>query len=90
MSSFYRILLQCGADLDKQDIDGWTPMHAASYWGQKEAAELLATSLADMDAKNFVVSFILIIIIFINTLIITIITNCLLYGVERKYVGAVK
>lgn len=51
-----RILLQCGADLDKQDVDGWTPLHAASYWGQKDTAQLLAENLADMDAKNFVVS----------------------------------
>lgn len=52
----YRILLQCGADVDKQDIDGWTPLHAAAYWGQKETSQLLADNLADMDAKNYVVS----------------------------------
>lgn len=50
------MLLQCGADVDKQDIDGWSPLHAASYWGQKETAQLLSEALADMDAKNFVVS----------------------------------
>lgn len=54
--SVTRILLQCGADLDKQDIDGWTPLHAASYWGQKDTAQMLAEALADMEAKNFVVS----------------------------------
>lgn len=31
-------------------------MHAAAYWGQKETSQLLADNLADMDAKNFVVS----------------------------------
>lgn len=51
-----RILLQCGADIDKQDIDGWTPLHAAAYWGQKDVVKLLAENLADMDAKNYVVS----------------------------------
>lgn len=29
-------------------------MHAASYWGQKEAATILADNLADMDIKNYV------------------------------------
>lgn len=40
------------ADVDKQDNDGWTPLHAAARWGQKEAAQMLVTSLADMDVKN--------------------------------------
>ncbi|XP_025836907.1 protein phosphatase 1 regulatory subunit 12A isoform X2 [Agrilus planipennis] len=49
-----KLLLQCGADVDKQDVDGWTPLHAAAHWGQKEAAQLLAENLADMDCKNYV------------------------------------
>lgn len=46
------LLLATRADVDKQDNDGWTPLHAAARWGQKEAAEMLITSLADMDVKN--------------------------------------
>lgn len=53
---FDRVLLQCGADIDKQDLDGWTPLHAAAYWGQKEAAEILVDNYADMDLKNYAVN----------------------------------
>lgn len=53
---YFRILLQCGADVDKQDVDGWTPLHAAAHWGQKEASQILVDNLADMDSKNYVVS----------------------------------
>lgn len=71
---FFRILLQCGADVDKQDVDGWTPLHAAAHWGQKEAAQILVDNLADMDSKNYVVSY--------NNLIFTLKIddkNCLLH-----------
>lgn len=53
---FCSILIQCKGDLDKQDYDGWTPLHAAAYWGQKEAATILTDNLADMDMKNYIVS----------------------------------
>ncbi|XP_049819408.1 protein phosphatase 1 regulatory subunit 12A-like isoform X2 [Aethina tumida] len=53
-SDVIKILLQCGADVDAQDVDGWTAMHAAAHWGQEEACQLLAEGLADLDAKNFV------------------------------------
>jgi ankyrin repeat protein len=51
----FRVLLQCGADLDSQDIDGWTPLHAAAHWGHKDACQILAENFSDMDAKNYVV-----------------------------------
>lgn len=49
------MLLKAGADPDAKDLDGWTPLHAASHWGQKEACEVLVENLCDMDVKNLVV-----------------------------------
>lgn len=50
-----RLLIQAGADINCQDYDGWTPLHAAAYWGQKEACEILVEHFCDMKKKNFVV-----------------------------------
>lgn len=52
-----RILLQCTVDINKQDVDGWTPLHAAAHWSQREAAEQLVNNGADMDAQNYAVGF---------------------------------
>ncbi|XP_066139652.1 protein phosphatase 1 regulatory subunit 12A isoform X2 [Euwallacea fornicatus] len=49
-----KILLQCGADIDAQDVDGWSPLHAAAHWGQEEACRLLVDNLADLESKNIV------------------------------------
>ncbi|XP_076372957.1 protein phosphatase 1 regulatory subunit 12A-like [Tachypleus tridentatus] len=48
------LLIKAGLDLNTQDNDGWTPLHAAAHWGQKESCELLADNLANMDIQNFV------------------------------------
>ncbi|XP_030081539.1 protein phosphatase 1 regulatory subunit 12A isoform X11 [Drosophila hydei] len=48
-----RLLLAGGSNVDRQDNDGWTPLHAAAHWGQKEAAEMLVESSADMDISNY-------------------------------------
>ena len=37
-----------------QDNDGWTPLHAAAHWAQREACELLVESSANMEIKNCV------------------------------------
>lgn len=49
------VLLQGGANVNSQDFDGWTPLHAAAHWGQKEACEMLVEEFCDMDMKNYVV-----------------------------------
>lgn len=43
--------------MNAQDFDGWTPLHAAAHWGQKEACEILVENFCDMDKKNYVVMF---------------------------------
>lgn len=48
------ILLRAGANVNAQDFDGWTPLHAAAHWGQKEAAEILAEAHCDMEIRNCV------------------------------------
>ncbi|XP_071445753.1 protein phosphatase 1 regulatory subunit 12A [Hetaerina americana] len=50
-----RLLIQAGCDVDAQDFDGWTPLHAAAHWCVNEACELLVEDgLCDMDIKNYV------------------------------------
>lgn len=61
---FDRLLIQAGADADCQDYDGWTPLHAAAYWGQKEACEILVEHFCDMKKKNFVVFILYIFLLF--------------------------
>lgn len=51
-----RLLIQAGYELDVQDHDGWTPLHAAAHWGVKEACSILAEALCDMDIRNKLVS----------------------------------
>lgn len=51
-----RLLTQAGYELNVQDRDGWTPLHAAAHWGVKEACSILAEALCDMDVRSKLVS----------------------------------
>eukprot|EP00095_Tigriopus_kingsejongensis_P005319 maker-scaffold123_size333416-snap-gene-2.16 protein:Tk05319 transcript:maker-scaffold123_size333416-snap-gene-2.16-mRNA-1 annotation:"protein phosphatase 1 regulatory subunit 12a isoform x3" len=48
------LLIQGGATTNAQDLDGWTPLHAAAHWAQREACELLCENYSNMDIKNYV------------------------------------
>ncbi|RVE52185.1 hypothetical protein evm_003104 [Chilo suppressalis] len=47
------LLEECSAEPDCMDYEGWTPLHAAALWGQKEAATLLLKYGADPNLKNY-------------------------------------
>ena len=46
------LLIDKGADVDAQDVNGWTPLHCAARNGHKEIAELLLAKGADVGVKN--------------------------------------
>ncbi|XP_078584092.1 protein phosphatase 1 regulatory subunit 12A-like isoform X13 [Branchiostoma floridae x Branchiostoma japonicum] len=48
-----QLLIQAGVPINAVDNDGWTPLHAAAHWGQKEACEVLAESMCNMNVTNF-------------------------------------
>jgi len=48
------LVMQSGAIISYQDSDGWTPLHAAAHWAQREACELLVEHHANMEVKNCV------------------------------------
>ena len=48
------LLVQAEAPVNCQDLDGWTPMHAAAHWGQREACQILADHYANLEVRNYV------------------------------------
>merc|ERR1719189_556438 len=48
------LLIQAGCEVNQQDFDGWTPLHAAAHWAQREACELLTDAYVNMDIGNCV------------------------------------
>lgn len=47
-----KLLIANGADLDARDIEGWTPLHAASACGNLSMINLLLSSGANIVALN--------------------------------------
>jgi protein phosphatase 1 regulatory subunit 12A len=47
-------VISSGAQVNVQDLDGWTPLHAATHWAQREACEVLCENYANMEVKNYV------------------------------------
>ena len=39
--------------LNAKDVDGWTSLHHAAYFGNKEIVELLLSREANLNAKEY-------------------------------------
>ena len=46
-------------DVDAEDDDGWTALHAAIYWGNMDVAEELVTHGANINKKTKLVRHVL-------------------------------
>ncbi|XP_065319266.1 protein phosphatase 1 regulatory subunit 12A-like isoform X1 [Gordionus sp. m RMFG-2023] len=51
-TSVIELLLEAGVNIDARDYDGWTPLHAACHWNQKEAVRTLLNHGADPGLKD--------------------------------------
>ena len=51
------MLIRAGADVHAKDFEGWTPLHAAAYWDEKDACRILMENGASLWEKNDDVGF---------------------------------
>ena len=51
-SAVVRFLVEQGADIEKADPDGWTPLHVSSVYGFVEVVRYLLEQGADRDKKG--------------------------------------
>lgn len=49
-------------DIDAEDDDGWTPLHAAVYWGNMGIAEELVVHGADVGRKTKLVCHLIVLV----------------------------
>ena len=50
-------MIRAGANINAVDNDGWTPLHAAAHWDKHDVIRFLLDRNADLDAKNYAVSY---------------------------------
>ncbi|CAK5071154.1 unnamed protein product [Meloidogyne enterolobii] len=50
---FLEKLINAGADINAPDFEGWTPLHAAAHWGEREACRILVENGANFDTLTY-------------------------------------
>lgn len=50
--SFVQMLLEEGASITAETVDGWTPLHSACHWNSASCAEKLISVGADVNRKS--------------------------------------
>ena len=51
--NFLEKLINSGADINAPDFEGWTPLHAAAHWGEREACRILVENGANFDTLTY-------------------------------------
>jgi ankyrin repeat protein len=46
------LVLEAGFDVNEPDLQGWTPLHWAAYFGHKEVSQFLVNRAADKSLKD--------------------------------------
>lgn len=49
------LLIKAGGNVRAQDVEGWTPLHAAAHWAERDACKILLENGAELSDLTFTV-----------------------------------